>query len=641
METLRLSPRAYRLLRPWLVFVTTCIFARFFGELAQSGQLIYVWPVTGVQLALLLSSSQTSGRRRLEILAAAGAIFVTSLTLHNPLWIGLFQAVLQAFELSLLLKLLGSHVQCFDDLKKRSHVVRFLLASTLIPVLTTVTKQMTMLSHTSIRQVFTGVALSDSLGIAVFTPVCLFLLSGKLWRKDEAFQRFQAGLGASLLLVSAALTIFCQTTDPILFMIFPPLIVAVFVLGLRGAIFASLVSTVIACSATAVGRGPVWLMHGVTLEHRVLVLQIFLWAIVATALPVGSLLDEQRASEQEAHKNQAIYETLLENSNDMIILSSLDGSSRFVSPAVEKVTGWTSQEYSELPPLGHIHEEDRDLARSINGSLGEGKSNHTFRYRAMHKDGSFRWVEAFIRGFRDSDGGPIKGYVATVHDISDIKRTEDSWSAEKHELASKNEELADLAGRDELTGIANRRTFNRVLGIDAGRQCRSSDSLSLLMIDVDSFKKFNDRYGHQAGDECLRKVAQVFGECAARKGDLAARVGGEEFAVLLPQTNEAGSIQVATDILEGVRKLGILHEDSVSGFVSVSIGLSTWLPYQTSESTKLIQQADRALYESKRTGRNRLTIWSAKRQAAAQESVSPNPALAAEPETPKAAVVRS
>jgi diguanylate cyclase (GGDEF)-like protein len=211
------------------------------------------------------------------------------------------------------------------------------------------------------------------------------------------------------------------------------------------------------------------------------------------------------------------------------------------------------------------------------------------------------------------------GYVGTVHDISSRKETEDSWTAEKHALASEVEQLAHLAGRDELTGLPNRRTFNHSLAIEASRQSRSSESLSLLMIDVDSFKKFNDRYGHPSGDACLQRVARVFKERASRAADLPARVGREEFAVLLPQTDEAGAIKIANAILEGIRNLWLPHEDSPTGCLSVSIGLSTWLPHQTGESAKLIQQADRALYESKHTGRNRISVWNGAREAAARD----------------------
>jgi diguanylate cyclase (GGDEF)-like protein/PAS domain S-box-containing protein len=607
-----------RLLRPCLLFATSLILGGLLlGVLVPRGHLMYVWPVTGVQLALLLSSKQHKGRLMLELTAAAGATLVVCLGLQVPFLISLFVASIQAVELLLLLRLLRGHVGCFDDLKTRARVLRFFFAAILVPALAASASPFLNLTRLSRFQVWTGVALSDSLGIVVFTPTLLFLFSGRLWRKDQAFYRFRAGVGASGLFVAAVIAVFLQSKNPFLFLIYPPLVIVVFVLGARGAIFASLAATIIACWATATGHGPIWIAHNVTMEHRIFVLQILLWSIVATALPIGSLLDEQRASEEQAHKNQTIYETLIENSEDMIVLARLDGSSRFVSPAVEQVTGWTPAQYLALPALGSVHEADRDLAQAIISSLGQGKTIHTIRYRLLHKSGDFGWVEAFIRGYADVDGGPITGYVATLRDITALKQTEESWTAEKHALASQNEQLADLAARDELTGLPNRRSFNARLSFEATRQSRSSDSLSLLMIDVDSFKRFNDRYGHQAGDVCLQKVASVFKECAGRRHDLPARVGGEEFAVLLPQTDEAGAFSVANAILEGVRSLQLIHEDSLTGCVSVSIGISTWQPFESSETAQLVQQADRALYESKRTGRNRMTLWNGARESIA------------------------
>ncbi len=605
-----------RLLRPAVLFTTTGVaMTLLFGLLVPRGHLMYVWPVTGMQLALLLSSRDNKRWLWLEIAAAAAGFFVAGLVVHIDLF---FLSILQGLELSLLLLLLQGHVECFDDLKTRVHVMRFFLAAILVPALTAAAAPFVNLAPLSGMRVWSGVALADSLGIAVCTPALLFLLSGRLWRKDQTFHEFRKGMAASALFLGVTAAVFGQTANPFLYMIFPPLILVVFVLGVRGAIFVSLATTVIASWATAHGSGPLWLARGATMDHRVLILQVLLWSILATALPVGSLLDERNVQEQQASKNQRIYETLIQNSEDMIILSSLDGMSRFVSPAVEQVTGWTAAEYMALPRLESVHEEDRDLARAVVRSLSEGKTTHTFRYRLLQKSGGFNWVESYVRGYSDSEGGPITGYVATVHDISAQKQTEDSWSAEKHELASQNERLAKLASRDELTGLPNRRTFNHTLEREAARQGRSHDPLSLLMIDVDFFKKFNDRYGHQAGDVCLQKVARVFKECAHRTNDLAARVGGEEFAVLLPQTDEAGAVLVADAILEGVRQLRLLHEDSAIGTVTVSIGISTWLPGQSIASTQLIQEADRALYESKRSGRNRLTIWNGTRELAAQ-----------------------
>jgi diguanylate cyclase (GGDEF)-like protein len=202
----------------------------------------------------------------------------------------------------------------------------------------------------------------------------------------------------------------------------------------------------------------------------------------------------------------------------------------------------------------------------------------------------------------------VAGYVATIRDISTQIRSEEALFAQNEALASQNRELSDMAMRDELTGIGNRRAFNLMLDYEFVRHVRSRAPLTLLMIDVDYFKKYNDTFGHPAGDRCLRLLAQTIASRVRRVTDRVARVGGEEFAALLPETDVAGARKVAADLLDAVRELGIDHSESPIGRVSVSIGISTLSPEHGGESAALIQQADRALYESKRAGRNCISV---------------------------------
>lgn len=164
--------------------------------------------------------------------------------------------------------------------------------------------------------------------------------------------------------------------------------------------------------------------------------------------------------------------------------------------------------------------------------------------------------------------------------------------------------LAELAATDPLTGLANRRTLDERLRLEWDRAQRSSEPLTLLMVDVDHFKSFNDRHGHQAGDQALRTVAQVIDSNIRRPADLAARYGGEEFAVILPHTDSPGAALIAEHIRSGIE-----HLPRVAGEwrpVTVSIGLSTWTKRSRSSLEDLLLNADRALYEAKREGRNRV-----------------------------------
>jgi diguanylate cyclase (GGDEF)-like protein/hemerythrin-like metal-binding protein len=177
------------------------------------------------------------------------------------------------------------------------------------------------------------------------------------------------------------------------------------------------------------------------------------------------------------------------------------------------------------------------------------------------------------------------------------------------ELAELNRRLEALSQTDGLLGIANRRHFDERLGAEWRRARREQRPLSLLMIDVDYFKRYNDRYGHQAGDRCLRSVAQAALAALRRPGDLLARYGGEELAVLLPDTDAAGAKVVANQIASNLAAMRIAHADSPAGeSVSVSIGAAMRVPDRAGALEQLVAAADRALYAAKEGGRNRVRL---------------------------------
>jgi diguanylate cyclase (GGDEF)-like protein len=170
----------------------------------------------------------------------------------------------------------------------------------------------------------------------------------------------------------------------------------------------------------------------------------------------------------------------------------------------------------------------------------------------------------------------------------------------------RTEELRQMSMRDGLTGIANRRSFDERLAVELRRGLRGQAPLSLLMVDIDHFKQFNDHRGHFEGDDCIRAVAGALAAAASRASDLVARYGGEEFAILLPDTDAEAAAQVAQACLRAVAALGIAHGSSPAGEqVSVSIGVCTLAVTAEATAATLITRADQALYEAKRAGRNR------------------------------------
>lgn len=179
------------------------------------------------------------------------------------------------------------------------------------------------------------------------------------------------------------------------------------------------------------------------------------------------------------------------------------------------------------------------------------------------------------------------------------------------ELEEKNAELQRLSSQDGLTELANRRTFDEFLQKEWTRASRESTCLSLILIDIDHFKTYNDNYGHQGGDSCLRKVAQTLDETVGRPSDLVARYGGEEFVVVMPSTDEEGAVRIAALLRENVAAMAEPHAySSTADHVTISLGVATVKPTVDMAPERLIHNADEALYEAKEQGRNRYRLYS-------------------------------
>jgi diguanylate cyclase (GGDEF)-like protein len=204
-----------------------------------------------------------------------------------------------------------------------------------------------------------------------------------------------------------------------------------------------------------------------------------------------------------------------------------------------------------------------------------------------------RWLQI------DERRTPQGGIAGVRADVSELVRKE-------QELAAANDQLAQLSTTDELTGIANRRRFDEALAHEWQRGARQKDPLSLLMLDIDHFKLYNDHYGHLAGDECLRRVSHLLGGGVRRAGELVARYGGEEFVVLLPSTDLDLAQAIAQRCMQQVREAAIPHGRSPTAeFLTLSIGVACTVPDVGRKPDTLVREADTALYRAKDAGRNR------------------------------------
>jgi diguanylate cyclase (GGDEF)-like protein len=196
-----------------------------------------------------------------------------------------------------------------------------------------------------------------------------------------------------------------------------------------------------------------------------------------------------------------------------------------------------------------------------------------------------------------------------VRNHLEMKRHSDMLEMLSSELALKNRQLDVLARQDSLTGIANRRFFDETLDVEIRRAVRSSEPLSLILCDIDFFKRYNDQYGHLAGDDSLRDIGSLLRRLFQRGGDLPARYGGEEFAIILPDTPADGALILADKLCREIRALALPHAFSdVADHITLSAGVVSSPVTREHTAEWFIGQADKALYRSKQEGRNRVTV---------------------------------
>ena len=258
--------------------------------------------------------------------------------------------------------------------------------------------------------------------------------------------------------------------------------------------------------------------------------------------------------------------------------------------------------------IGLIHREDRDSTLAVHAHAMSERLPLRTQYR-IHRasDGQERWVQVWGEYEVETGGHSVARMIGTVQDITERKEAEQA-------LAQVRAALEERVRLDPLTQVANRLALDEHMDTEWHRAQRSHTPLSLLMIDVDHFKAYNDLYGHVAGDHCLQQVAQAVAGAVTRAGDLVARYGGEEFAVLLPDTDAEHAHLIARKVREAVNALAMPHAHSPTHpHVTVSIGLACTQPgaHDATEPgvQALFEQADAALYTAKQSGRDQVTDW--------------------------------
>ena len=289
------------------------------------------------------------------------------------------------------------------------------------------------------------------------------------------------------------------------------------------------------------------------------------------------------------------FKFLTESSMDVICRIGLDRTIHYVSPSSLRVYGWDPAEVQGGTMENFVLAEDMPkIMASIEDALIPGTEQQTVTIRILRKNGSIAWTEGNSRIIRDASTGEALEFVIVWRNITERKLLEEKLSA--------------MAMMDGLTGLANRRAFDEALEREWKRTLREGTQISLLLLDVDHFKRFNDFYGHQVGDDCLRAVAQA-AVGAVRQTDTVARYGGEEIAIILPLVDTPGAAEAAEKVRAAIEALRLTHAGNPEGgdWLTVSIGAATALArfggtMRMPES--LLLAADNALYKAKHGGKN-------------------------------------
>lgn len=299
-----------------------------------------------------------------------------------------------------------------------------------------------------------------------------------------------------------------------------------------------------------------------------------------------------------ANGDELTFQFLAENSVDLMCRCDMDTTMRYVSPSCVRILGWTPNEMTGQRMDGFILAEDmQTFLAAVARANSPGVETEGATLRMRRKNGSACWMEISASIVRDPITGRALSAAVSMRDVSERKLLE--------------EKLAILALTDGLTGLPNRRAFDHTLEIEWKRTLREGSHMSLLLLDIDHFKLFNDRYGHQVGDDCLRAVAAAV-QRAVRGGiDTPTRYGGEEIAVVLPRTDGAGAVVVAEKVRQAILDLRLPHAGNVEngGLVTASFGVATALARHGGTMKmpeSVLMSADMALYRAKHGGRNRV-----------------------------------
>jgi len=440
---------------------------------------------------------------------------------------------------------------------------------------------------------------ADILGVATITPLYLS------FHHRRQFSPRSGAETISLIVLLAAVSsfVFVVATAPLIWVVLLFLILLGARVGFTGSALGLLMVTFIGGFATVAGHGPLAFAINGSLSAKILMFQIFVATTMLALYLTEVAMARNRRAQMGLEASETRFRLLAEASRDVIVLAGLDGQRKYVSPAATELLGWSQDEMLGMDYRDTTHPDDLPKKDQALLDCSLGKETGAVAFRCRRKDNTYLWVESSIRLYRDATTGEPAGFVYVLRDISERKLAEDKLQDAFHTV----EQLALVDG---LTGVANRRLMDETLSREWMRALRDGTSLSLLLIDVDHFKLYNDLYGHLAGDSCLQMIANAIQASLRRPPDLLARFGGEEFVIILPNTSPAGAEMMSRKVLDTVAACAIPHTGSPYGTVTVSLGCASIIATLEASPKDLLKAADDAMYRAKSNGRNQIQLAS-------------------------------
>jgi diguanylate cyclase (GGDEF)-like protein/PAS domain S-box-containing protein len=426
---------------------------------------------------------------------------------------------------------------------------------------------------------------AHGLGVLITMPIILST-SANLGRRPSLLRAVEVG---AVLASVAAVTglVFAQNSLPILFIPMLPMMLAALRCGRIGTGAALLIVAIVGGYLTALGHGPVYLMR-TDAGTRSLFFQGYLACCALLVLPVSALLKQRAALIGRLSENEARFRVIAERVGDAIVDVAVDGTIRYASPAIAELTGKSPDALFGTSACDLVLEDDLGPIWELHKSaVAAPDRSHSGEYRGVTVFDDVRWFEVVMRAIVTPEGRSI-GVIGAIRDVSERKRSE--------------RDLLKQAGTDPLTGLSNRRAF--LVAIEA-RLARISDDggeASLVLFDLDHFKVVNDTYGHAAGDAVLKHVASALTPIL-RDGDAIGRIGGEEFGVLLSGASPSDARAATLRLLGGIRSMSVPVGAGKCLSVTASFGMVALKPEMSVELAM-----NEALYESKRAGRDRVSL---------------------------------